>query len=193
MTEWLVMEAYNDLYYTTGVTYQADNQPDPDNGRRCRRRRQSTLPIIGLSGTMDWGVHSYDPGHEWSRSAQRRHRRHGQSTTRPATNSTRDTRPSRTGSPACPDLPRRALRARAVRRPGHADLRRGRQLRARARTGRTSGSEPADQHVPDRDLADARSRTTTATASPRRRRRRRCSTPPISRSPLRTATASRHH
>ena len=27
MTQWLVMEAYNDLYYTTGVTYQADNQP----------------------------------------------------------------------------------------------------------------------------------------------------------------------
>ena len=21
----------------------------------------STLPIIGLSGTMDWGVHTYDP------------------------------------------------------------------------------------------------------------------------------------
>src|SRR5690606_24536217 len=26
MTQWLVMEAYSDLYYTTGVTYQADNQ-----------------------------------------------------------------------------------------------------------------------------------------------------------------------
>ena len=27
MTQWLVMEAYSDLYYTTGITYQADNQP----------------------------------------------------------------------------------------------------------------------------------------------------------------------
>ena len=27
--EWIVMEAYNDSFYTTGVTYQADNQPTP--------------------------------------------------------------------------------------------------------------------------------------------------------------------
>ncbi|MBP6677211.1 MAG: hypothetical protein KA185_18160, partial [Vitreoscilla sp.] len=29
MTQWLVMEAYDNLHYTTGVTYQADNQPEP--------------------------------------------------------------------------------------------------------------------------------------------------------------------
>ncbi|MCB0123601.1 MAG: hypothetical protein KDE58_15220, partial [Caldilineaceae bacterium] len=29
MTQWLVVEAYSDLYYTTGVTYQADNQAQP--------------------------------------------------------------------------------------------------------------------------------------------------------------------
>ena len=29
LAQWLVMEAYNDLFYTTGVTYQADNQPEP--------------------------------------------------------------------------------------------------------------------------------------------------------------------
>lgn len=60
MTQWLVMEAYNDLYYTTGVTYQADNQPTPTTVMGAGVD-VSTLPIIGLSGTLDWGVHSYDP------------------------------------------------------------------------------------------------------------------------------------
>ena len=59
MTQWLVMEAYNDLYYTTGVTYQADNQPTPTTVLGAGVD-VSTLPIIGLSGRMDWGVHSYD-------------------------------------------------------------------------------------------------------------------------------------
>ncbi len=60
MTQWLVMEAYNDLYYTTGVTYQADNQPTPTTVLGAGVD-VSTLPIIGLAGRMDWGVHSYDP------------------------------------------------------------------------------------------------------------------------------------
>ncbi|MEZ4866169.1 MAG: choice-of-anchor D domain-containing protein [Caldilineaceae bacterium] len=60
MTQWLVMEAYNDLYYTTGVTYQADNQPTPTTIKGAGVD-VSVLPIIGLSGTMDWGVHTYDP------------------------------------------------------------------------------------------------------------------------------------
>ena len=59
-TQWFVLEAYNDSYYTTGVTYQSDNQPDPttilDPGVDI-----NTLPIIGLSGRVDWGVHAYDP------------------------------------------------------------------------------------------------------------------------------------
>ena len=59
MTQWLVMEAYNDLYYTTGVTYQADNQPQPTTVVGAGVD-VSTLPIIGLTGRMDWGVHSYD-------------------------------------------------------------------------------------------------------------------------------------
>jgi uncharacterized repeat protein (TIGR01451 family) len=60
LTEWLVLEAYNDRYYTTGVTYQADNQPSPTTvlGGGVD---VSVLPIIGLSGTLDWGVHAYDP------------------------------------------------------------------------------------------------------------------------------------
>ena len=61
MTQWLVMEAYNDLYYTTGVTYQADNQPTPTTVLGAGVD-VSTLPIIGLSGTLDWGVHPYDAG-----------------------------------------------------------------------------------------------------------------------------------
>ncbi len=60
MTQWLVMEAYNDLYYTTGVTYQADNQPTPTTVLGAGVD-VNTLPIIGLSGTLDWGVHPYDP------------------------------------------------------------------------------------------------------------------------------------
>ena len=60
MTEWLVLEAYDDRYYTTGITYQADNQPTPTTvlGQGVDL---SVLPIIGLSGTVDWGVHAYDP------------------------------------------------------------------------------------------------------------------------------------
>jgi len=60
MTQWLVMEAYSDLFYTTGVTFQADNQPDPTTVLGAGVD-VSVLPIIGLSGHMDWGVHAYDP------------------------------------------------------------------------------------------------------------------------------------
>ena len=60
MTQWLVEEAYNDLYYTTGVTYQADNQPTPTTVPGAGVD-VSVLPIIGLSGKLDWGVHAYDP------------------------------------------------------------------------------------------------------------------------------------
>ncbi len=58
--EWYVMEAYDDRYYTTGVTYQADNQKAPTTVKGAGVD-VSTLPIIGLGGTMDWGVHAYDP------------------------------------------------------------------------------------------------------------------------------------
>ena len=59
LTEWLILEAYDDRYYTTGVTYQADNQDQPTTvlGQGVD---VSVLPIIGLSGTLDWGVHAYD-------------------------------------------------------------------------------------------------------------------------------------
>ncbi|MEO5900198.1 MAG: SdrD B-like domain-containing protein, partial [Ilumatobacteraceae bacterium] len=60
MTQWLVEEAYNDSYFTTGVTYQGDNQPTPTTVVGAGVD-VSQLPIIGLSGTLDWGVHAYDP------------------------------------------------------------------------------------------------------------------------------------
>ena len=60
LTEWVVMEAYSDLWYTTGVTYQSDNQPTPTTVVGAGVD-VSTLPIIGLGGSMDWGVHAYDP------------------------------------------------------------------------------------------------------------------------------------
>ncbi|MBK7615902.1 MAG: hypothetical protein IPJ08_16090 [Burkholderiales bacterium] len=59
MTQWLVMEAYDNLHYTTGVTYQADNQPEPTTVLGAGVD-VSVLPIIGLAGRMDWGKHVYD-------------------------------------------------------------------------------------------------------------------------------------
>ncbi|MFO1467946.1 MAG: choice-of-anchor D domain-containing protein [Steroidobacteraceae bacterium] len=59
MTQYLVLEAYDDLHYTTGVTFQADNQPDPTTlvGPGVD---VSVHPIIGLGGRVDWGKHAYD-------------------------------------------------------------------------------------------------------------------------------------
>ncbi len=60
ITQWLVMEAYDDLHYTTGVTFQADNQPAPTTHLGAGVD-VSVLPIIGLSGRLDWGKHVYQP------------------------------------------------------------------------------------------------------------------------------------
>ena len=57
--EWDILEAYSDSYYTTGITYQADNQPTPTTVKGAGVD-VSALPIIGLSGKIDWGVHTYD-------------------------------------------------------------------------------------------------------------------------------------
>ncbi len=56
---WTVLEAYSDSFYTTGVTYQADNQPEPTTVKGAGVD-VSSVNIIGLTGTMDWGVHAYD-------------------------------------------------------------------------------------------------------------------------------------
>ncbi len=59
LSEWMVMEAYSDNFYTTGITYQADNQPTPTTIKGAGVD-VSVLNIIGLSGTLDWGVQKYD-------------------------------------------------------------------------------------------------------------------------------------
>ncbi len=58
---WTVEEVYNDRYYTTGATYQADNQPTetvvPTQGGFV------DVPVLnqdGLSARLDWGVHPYE-------------------------------------------------------------------------------------------------------------------------------------
>jgi len=61
MTSWMVLEAYNDRYYSTGFTYQVDNQPQEttilgggvDIG---------FLPVLGQPARLDWGVHPYEEG-----------------------------------------------------------------------------------------------------------------------------------
>ncbi len=60
MTQWLVMEAYSDAHYSTGVTFQSDNQPAPTTHLGAGVDI-SVLPIIGLSGRVDWGKRPYDP------------------------------------------------------------------------------------------------------------------------------------
>lgn len=60
LTQWVVVEAYSDNYYTTGVTWQADNQPTETTVLGAGVD-VGILPIIGLGGRLDWGVHAYDP------------------------------------------------------------------------------------------------------------------------------------
>ena len=57
---WTVLESYNDRYYTTGVTYQADNGP----ARTVLGAGVdvSVLNQDGLSSRIDWGVLPYAPG-----------------------------------------------------------------------------------------------------------------------------------
>jgi len=61
MTSWMVLEAYNDRYYTTGFTYQVDNQLEETtilgNGVDV-----GFLPVLGQPVRLDWGVHAYDIG-----------------------------------------------------------------------------------------------------------------------------------
>jgi hypothetical protein len=61
MTQWLVMEAYADTFHTTGITYQADNQPE-ETTILGAGVDVNVHPVIGLGGRLDWGVKAYDPG-----------------------------------------------------------------------------------------------------------------------------------
>ncbi len=59
--KWLVMEAFNTRYQTTGITYRADNEPKATT-KLGAGVDLSFLPIIGLGTEVDWGVQPYEPG-----------------------------------------------------------------------------------------------------------------------------------
>ncbi len=61
MTQWLVEEAYADGFHTTGITYQADNQPE-ETTILGAGVDVNVHPVIGLGGRLDWGVKAYAPG-----------------------------------------------------------------------------------------------------------------------------------
>ena len=99
--EWMVMEAYNDSFYTTGITYQADNQPNPTTVKGAGVD-VSVMPIIGLGGRLDWGVHAYDATGATASTPATVASLARSATTRRATSSTLSTPPSRTGSRESP-------------------------------------------------------------------------------------------
>jgi hypothetical protein len=61
MGSWMILEAYNDRYYTTGVTYQVENQPEATTVLGAGVD-VGILPILGQTGRLDWGVRAYEPG-----------------------------------------------------------------------------------------------------------------------------------
>jgi hypothetical protein len=58
---WTVQEVYNDRYYTTGVTYQTDNQPTETTVLGAGVD-VSIMGMDGLNARIDWGVMPYGPG-----------------------------------------------------------------------------------------------------------------------------------
>ena len=68
--KWLVLEAFNTRYKTTGITYQADNEPTPTT-QLGGLVDVNFLPIIGLGGRDRLGRPAV------RRRRERRHRRHG--------------------------------------------------------------------------------------------------------------------
>jgi uncharacterized repeat protein (TIGR01451 family) len=61
MGSWMILESYADRYYTTGVTYQVENQPEETTVLGAGVD-VGLLPILGQGGRLDWGVHPYAPG-----------------------------------------------------------------------------------------------------------------------------------
>jgi hypothetical protein len=55
---WTVVEVYNDRYFTTGVTYQADNQPN-ETTTLGAGVDVATMSFDGLNARLDFGVKSY--------------------------------------------------------------------------------------------------------------------------------------
>lgn len=61
MGSWMILEAYNDRYFTTGVTYQVENQP-AETTVLGAGVDVGFLPMLGQAGRLDWGVQPYAPG-----------------------------------------------------------------------------------------------------------------------------------
>ena len=61
LSSWLVMEYYNQRFKTSGVTFQADNQPT-ETTLLGSGVDVSVFPVIGLSGRLDWAVKPYAAG-----------------------------------------------------------------------------------------------------------------------------------
>ncbi|NLE44307.1 MAG: hypothetical protein GX620_06265 [Chloroflexi bacterium] len=59
MGSWMVLEAYNDLYRTTGITFQASNQPT-ETTVLGGGVDVSVLPTLSQRGRLDWGVKPYE-------------------------------------------------------------------------------------------------------------------------------------
>ena len=98
---WTVMEAYSDSFYTTGVTYQADNQPTPTTVKGAGVD-VSTLQHHRPRRHHDWGVHAYDTTGATASTRATAASSARSATTPPATSSTPGTPPRRTGSRASP-------------------------------------------------------------------------------------------
>ena len=169
----LVMEAYNDSFYTTGVTYQADNQPTPTTVKGAGVD-VSVLPDHRSRRPARLGRARLRPDRrQRGRPAQRRHRRldqlrHDPQRARPAV------RRGRGLAAGCLRCPGRAVRARRLRARRRRPVRRERRLRARP--GRLLRHGQAAQHLRLRALEPAdrlrRPRRRRQPAGPRRRRER---------------------
>ena len=61
LSRFVVLEAFNTRYKTTGVTIQANNEPKPRTLLGAGVDI-NVLPVIGLGGRVDWGVDTYDAG-----------------------------------------------------------------------------------------------------------------------------------
>jgi hypothetical protein len=59
--KWLVLEAFNTRYQTTGITTQSENESTPTT-RLGSAVDLSVLAVIGLGKNVDWGVQPYEPG-----------------------------------------------------------------------------------------------------------------------------------
>ncbi len=59
--KWLILEAFNTRYRTTGITYKGENETSSTT-QLGSLVDLNFLPIIGLGGEINWGVQPYDAG-----------------------------------------------------------------------------------------------------------------------------------